>query len=134
MRKTARAATYALVGYSAETIYSAIHDLARGRRARLRTSPWMLGIYGSIRLLFEPLHDRVRNRSVLARAGTYVVGFYLVEYTSGRLIREVTGEAPWDYGDAAFNLHGLVKPSYAPLWATAGLALEWLHDKLADGD
>jgi uncharacterized membrane protein len=58
------------------------------------------------------------------------LGFFAVEYLFGRLLRNVVGEAPWDYSRARFNLHGLVRLDYLPLWAGAGLALEPLHDRL----
>lgn len=126
-----RTAIYAGVGFATEVGFSALHDLARGRPVKLRTSPWMLSIYGLIQPLYEPLHDKMRDRvPAPARATVYGLGFMAVEYTTGRLLRTLRGEAPWDYSYAPRHIDGLVRPGYFPLWATGGLALEQLHKAL----
>jgi hypothetical protein len=128
-----RAAIYAGVGFAAEVAFSAIHDAARGRRPRLRTSPWMLPIYALIQPLYEPLHDAMRGRvPAPVRAATYGIGIMTVEYASGRSLRALRGEAPWDYSYARRHIDGLVRPDYFPMWAAEGLALERLHDALRD--
>ena len=126
-----RAAIYSVVGIAAEIVFSAVHDRLRSKKIRLRTSPWMLPIYALILPLYEPLHDRLRDRSPVMRAAAYGSGFLVVEYVSGRTLRRVRGEAPWDYSYARYHLHGLIRPEYFVLWAAAGLALEPLHDRLA---
>ena len=125
-----RTVVYSIVGFCAEVAFSAAHDSMRGRRITFRTSPWMLPIYALIRPLYEPLHDALRSRPPLHRAIAYGTGFLAVEYTSGRILRAATGEAPWDYSEARVNLHGLIRPDYFVFWAAAGLALEPLHDGL----
>jgi uncharacterized membrane protein len=67
------------------------------------------------------------------RAAAYGVGFAAVEYASGRVLRRVRGEAPWDYSHARVHVHGLVRADYVPLWGAYGLALELLHDMLESG-
>lgn len=126
-----RAAAYAGVGFVAEVAFSGIHDVISGRPVRLRTSPWMLPIYGLIQPLFEPLHDALRDRlPAPLRGATYGVGIMTVEYATGRALRSMRGQAPWDYSYARRHIDGLVRPDYFPLWAAAGLALESLHDAL----
>jgi len=49
------------------------------------------------------------------------------------VLRLALGEAPWDYSHARWNLHGLVRAEYVPLWALAGLGLERVHDALTRG-
>ena len=77
----------------------------------------------------------MRNRPVWQRAAMWTGGTFAVEALSGTAIKKVTGEVPWDYARARGNkpvpLHwkGLVRPSYAPLWAMVGLGLEQLHDQ-----
>ncbi len=46
------------------------------------------------------------------------------------VLRRVAGEAPWDYRHARFNIDGLVRLDYLPLWALVGLGTEQLHDRL----
>ena len=75
--------------------------------------------------------DALRERVHAAWRGlTYGLGFLAVEYLSGRVLRRVVGEAPWDYSHALYHLHGLIRLDYLPLWAGAGLGLEPLHDRL----
>ncbi|MDQ4144809.1 MAG: hypothetical protein M3198_13935 [Actinomycetota bacterium] len=125
-----RTIVYTAIGFSTEVAFSALHDAGRGRKVRMRTSPWMLPIYALIRPLYEPLHDRMRGMPVPARATVYGLGFMTIEYASGRALRALRGHAPWDYSYARRHLDGLVRLDYFPLWATGGLALESLHDRL----
>ena len=127
-----RGIVYTIAGFAFEVAFSALHDLARGKSLRFRTSPWMLPVYALLMPLYEPLHDRLRDRSVLVRATVYGGGFLIVEYASGRMFRRFLGEAPWDYSYARWHLHGLIRPEYLLLWALAGMALEPLHDLLTD--
>ncbi len=125
-----RTLVYIATGFTAEVIFSALHDAARGKRARFRTSAWMLPIYGLITPLYEPLHHRLRSRNPAVRGAAYGLGFLGAEYASGRLLQATRGSAPWDYSYAPHHLHGLIRPEYFLLWAAAGLALESLHDRL----
>lgn len=126
-----RTAIYSVVGFAYEVAFSALHDAARGKPVRFRTSPWMFPIYALIAPLYEPVHDALRDRLPrLGRATVYGAGFLAVEYVSGALLRGVRGEAPWDYTYARRHLHGLIRPEYFFLWAAAGIALEPLHDSL----
>lgn len=132
MTRPGRFLLYAAIGWCADAAFSALHDKARGRRVTVRTSAWMLPIYGLIQPLYEPLHDAMRDRVPwVVRGAVYGVGFWTVEYSAGRLLRATRGEAPWDYSNECRNLHGLIRYDYFPLWAAAGLALEPLHDSLA---
>jgi uncharacterized membrane protein len=125
-----RTAVYTATGFVVEVLFSALHDAARGKKVRFRTSAWMLPIYALIKPLYEPLHDRIRSQNALVRATTYGLGFLAVEYATGRLIRETRGTAPWDYSYASRHIDGLIRPDYFFLWAGAGLALERLDDRL----
>jgi hypothetical protein len=125
-----RLVTYTLAGYAGEVVISAVHDLWRKKPVRFRTSPLMLPVYSTLLPLYEPLHETVRERSLATRAIAYGVGFLTVEYASGIVFRKTVGEAPWDYSDARYHLHGLVRADYFFQWALMGLALEPLHDAL----
>jgi len=131
-----RFAVYGALGLGTELAFTGLKDLARsgGRSFRGHTSPWMFPVYGLAQPLFEPAHDALRSRApVPARALAYAAGFTAVEYASGRVLRAVLGEAPWDYAHARWNVHGLIRADYAPLWALAGLGLERVHDALTRG-
>jgi uncharacterized membrane protein len=129
VRAPARFATYAALGWLSELVWLRVVERPRPNRRRW-PGAWMLPIYGLSQPLYEPVHDALRERPVAERAAAYCLGFFAVEYASGRLLRATVGEAPWDYSHASLNLHGLIRASYVPVWAAAGLALEPLHDAL----
>ena len=123
MRRSGRFGVYGLAGLAGELAFT-------GMRGRPRTSLWMLPVYGLAQPLFEPAHDALRARPLAVRAAAYAAGFSAVEYASGRVLRRLRGAAPWDYSHARWNLRGLVRAGYAPVWALAGLGFERLHDRL----
>jgi hypothetical protein len=43
-----------------------------------------------------------------------------VEYASGAALVALTGSCPWDYGQSAWSVHGLIRLDYAPFWALCG--------------
>jgi hypothetical protein len=124
MKGPARFLGYGVAGLAAELAWTAL-------RGRPRTSLWMLPVYGGAQLAFEPVHDSLRARPAVQRACAYGFGFTCVEYASGRALRALRGDAPWDYTRAHVQLHGLIRADYVPVWACAGLAFERLHDALA---
>lgn len=125
-----RLPVYAAAGFVFEVAFSALHDLARGKRVRFRTSPWMLTVYALLLPLYEPVHDGLRDEPLPLRAAVYGLGFLGVEYASGTAFRRLLGEAPWDYTYAKRHVNGLIRPDYFFLWALAGLLAERLHDEL----
>lgn len=125
-----RLVTYTLAGYAGEVAISAVHDVWRKKPVRLRTSLLMLPVYSTLLPLYEPLHDAMREHPLATRAAVYGLGFLAMEYASGMVFRGALGEPPWDYSDARYNLHGLIRPDYFFQWALMGLALEPLHDLL----
>lgn len=129
----ARSALYGALGVAMELAFTGAMEVlrSRGRRARGRSSPWMFPVYGLAGPLFEPAHDAMRDRvPAPLRALVYAGGFTAVEYATGRLFREALGAAPWDYSHARWNLDGLIRADYMPLWGLAGLGLERVHDAL----
>ena len=126
-----RLVTYTVTGFAGEVAISAVHDVWRKKPVRFRTSPWMLPVYALLLPLYEPVHDALSERSWIVRGTAYGLGFLAVEYSSGALFRTTLGEAPWDYSEARYHLHGLIRPDYFFQWAAMGLMLEPLHDRLA---
>lgn len=114
---------YGLAGWAFDSLFVCIHT-GRRRPSSLLNVP----VYGLAQPLFEPVHDRIRQRPLALRAALYGAGILGVEYTSGRLIRRLGGDVPWDYGHSRFAIDGLVRLDYFPLWAAYGLGLERLHD------
>ena len=121
----ARTVVYGLTGWAVDSAYVAAHT-----RRRRPSSLLNIPVYALAQPLFEPVHDAVRSRPPVARAAVYGAGILGVEYLSGRLLRRLLGEAPWNYGSARTAVDGLVRLDYVPLWGAFGLALERLHDAL----
>jgi uncharacterized membrane protein len=127
-----RFAVYGGLGWCFEILMTGIHDYMRNRDPRLpsRSSVWMFPIYGLLQPMYEPLHDALRDKPIAVRAGAYGVGIMALEYATGKALRRLVGEAPWDYTYAKVHIDGLVRPAYFPLWAGLGLGMERVHDTL----
>ncbi len=136
----ARFVAYGVAGWCTEVVSTGLRSHQRDGTWRLTgtTYLWMLPVYGSAAVLFEPADARVRAAGWpwWARGLAWTAGIFAVEATSGELIRRLTGEVPWDYGrprgEAAEPAHwrGLVRPAYGPVWFAVGLGAERLHDLL----
>jgi len=135
-----RALAYGLAGWCSEVVTTAIRSRGRDGDWRLTgtTYAWMLPVYASAAVLFEPAYAAARRggRPWWQRGLAWTAGIYTVEAASGEILRVVTGEVPWDYsrprGRKAEPAHwrGLVRPAYAPVWFAVGLGMERLHDLL----
>ena len=130
-----RFVVYGMLGWCVEIVWTALQRFHKGGPERWRlqghTYLWMFPIYGLLVVLYEPLHNALRATPWPLRALAYAIGFMLVEYVSGWILRRATGRCPWDYtGASRWQVHGLVRLDYAPAWAVFGLALEPLHDLL----
>jgi hypothetical protein len=138
VNRAQRFLAYGLAGWGSEIVSTGLRSHGRDGDWRLtgHTYLWMLPIYGSAAVLFEPAHDRLRTRPWWQRGLAWVGGVYAVEAASGTAVRALTGEVPWDYSrprgrkPVPRNWRGLVRPSYAPLWLGVGFGLEKLHDRL----
>ena len=118
-----RLAAYGTAGLATELAWT-------GLRGRPRTSLWVFPVYALALPLFEPMHERLRGRPVVQRAFAYGLGIPVVEYLTGRALRRLRRDAPWDYSHARFHYDGLVRADYVPAWALFGFGLERLHDRL----
>lgn len=126
---------YGMLGWCVEIVWTALRSTAtreqRGWRLAGVTSLWMFPIYGLLAPLYEPLHTALRPQPWPLRGLVYGLGFLTVEYVGGWLLRRLVGVCPWDYtGRSRFQVHGLTRLDYGPLWALFGLALEPVHDLL----
>lgn len=135
-----RALVYGLAGWCSEVVTTGLRSHGRDGDWRLTgtTYLWMLPIYGSAAALFEPAETSLRRAGVpwWQRGVVWTAGIYAVEAASGELLRQVTGEVPWDYsrprGGKPEPTHwrGLIRPAYAPVWFAVGLGMERLRDLL----
>ena len=122
---------YGIAGLCLEFLFTSVtSQLDRTGDARLIgwSSLWMLPIWGCAFLTCDVMGRRFAKRAVSwpARAAFYVLFCFALEYVSGAAIRACVGRAPWDYSAARWNLHGLIRLDYAPIWAVCGLGGERL--------
>ena len=140
---------YGALGWCAEVLWTALYELVAGTRkhptdvrVRVPMTPaerwrlaghtylWMFPLYGLGGLAFEPCHEAVRAWPWPRRGLGWAVLVFAVEYVVGRGLRRVTGRCPWDYSYARWNVDGVIRLDYAPVWFAFGLALERVHDAL----
>lgn len=121
---------YGLLGWCLEILWTGLGSLFAGDvRLTSQTYLWMFPIYG-LAVLFEPLHDYIRPLPFWSRGLLWMLLFFTVEYLTGWLLKNIVGTAPWDYSYAFFNIHGLIRLDYAPVWFCTGLIFEKVHDWL----
>jgi len=121
---------YGLIGWCLEVIWTGIGSLLNGDVSlTARTYLWMFPIYGST-ILFEPVHEKIRIWPIWMRGTVWMMLYFAVEYFTGWILLQAIGVVPWDYSQAIFNIHGLIRLDYAPVWFVAGLLYEKIHDCL----
>jgi hypothetical protein len=92
------------------------------------TSIWMFFIYGAA-VFLEPIHDIIKQWRWHIRGIIWVVIIWGIEYTSGLIMVNLIGTAPWYYF-GPFAVDNLVRIDYAPAWFVAGLIFEYIHKTL----
>lgn len=141
---------YGALGWCGEILWTAVYELVTGTRkhptdvhVRVPMTPperwrlaghtylWMFPLYGLGGLAFEPCHEAVRAWPWPLRGLCWMALIFAAEYALGRLLRRATGRCPWDYGYARWNVDGVIRLDYAPVWFCFGFVLERVHDALA---
>lgn len=88
------------------------------------TSIIMFPIYG-LAFLIKPVYKFLRKFPFYIRGSIYTAAFFLVEFFSGCLLKKL-GCCPWDYSKSPFNIKGVIRIDYAPVWFFTGLLFEKL--------
>ena len=89
------------------------------------TYVWMAFIYGFIPILGLLLHHKVAHWPIWYRLPLYVVLLYIIEFTSGYLLKLLTGACPWEY-KTGWNIMGLIQLEFIPEW----LFFTWMVERL----
>ena len=111
------------LGWCMEIIFTGLGSLKdHEHRLTARTSIWMFPIYGMACFL-RPLCRLMKGKNLLMRGSVYTCCIFAGEFVSGSLLKR-HGACPWDYSRAKYNIKGLVRLDYAPLWFGAGLLFE----------
>ena len=121
---------YGMIGWSLEIIFTCIYSLVDGSGdARLLgvSYLWMFPIWAIGFFIADIAQGPLKAAGIpyMLRMWGYVLNCYLIEYGAGALIRYLFGTCPWDYSEARFNVHGLIRLDYMFFWYTAAMFAEW---------
>jgi hypothetical protein len=122
------------VGLSLEVIYTAAIHFKKAGNLRLQgyTYVWMIPIYALVYPILTYVYPFASRYPFLLRGTGYVAAIYFVEYTSGWLLRKLTGECPWEreYRGSRWSIHDLIRLDMAPGWLGAAFIFETVYRSL----
>lgn len=122
---------YGLLGWNLEIIWTGAWALAAGDFDMVgHTSLWMFLIYAAAGSLFEKIHERIRGKRWYERGLIWMYLIFACELVSG-FVLSLFGLHAWSY-DGVFNVFGLIRLDYAPVWFAVGLIFERVHDVLPE--
>lgn len=129
LRHLERALILGAVGVAAEVLFTAFAAPSGGLRLVGFSYAWMLPIYMLLYPGFLLLTPVLGRRPWWLRACAYALGIMLVEGLTGLALKAVLGEAPWEagYRTARWNVLGVVRLDYFPVWAAGALVFERAH-------
>lgn len=115
-----------LTGWCLECFWTGLHALLffHDKTLRCGSSVWMFPIYGMASFL-TPISKQLKGKSFVLRGGIYAFCIFFVEFVSGSLL-SLFQACPWNYSNARFQIRGLVRLDFAPLWFVVGLLYEKL--------
>ena len=124
---------FALLGLVMEVFFTALGQLRSGHwDMHGHSSPWMMIDYGLLGIVTMWLARPMLRAGVplVGRAVVYMLGIFLVEYTSGMIFTHVLGLDIWSYYTMPYNLHGQIALSFVIPWYLLGLVVEYLYRKI----
>lgn len=115
-------------GWCIEILWTSFEKFRR-RDMKLigNTSIWMFPIYG-MASLFTPLFQLIQNTNFFIRGLVYMLSIFTAEYATGYLLNR-HDMCPWNYSKSKYNIDGLIRLDYAPLWFITGLFFEKLVNR-----
>ena len=117
-----------LTGWGFECFYTGLYSVFRKEHTLpCKTSLWMFGIYG-LGALIKPIYKVIKNIPLIIRGSIYTILIFLTEFTSGLFLKKHNA-CPWDYSQAKYNIKGVIRLDYAPLWFIVGLIYEKILSK-----
>lgn len=114
-----------IAGWCLEVVWTGIHSFLHSDFSMMaKTSILMFPIYG-LAAVIRPLSHLLEQDSFVFRGLVYMVGIFAAEYTTGSFLKTLH-ICPWNYENAKYNIHGLIRLDYAPAWFSVGLFFEKL--------
>lgn len=129
---------FVLMGITLEVFWTSISHLIEARNPRLvgKTYLWMFPIYAVVPSIYLFVLSHFQGTSIFIRGIFYMIGFYLLEFISGYLIKKAVGVSPWNYQDHSIKLFGktykthfkgIICLEYAPVWYIYGILFEFYY-------
>jgi len=127
---------FILIGITMEVFWTSILNSIKTKNPKLtgKTYLWMFPIYAFVPFLYIFTLTHFQETNIFIRGIIYMIGFYLLEFISGYLIKKAVGVSPWNYEDYSIkifgkkyksNLFGLICLEYAPIWFIYGIIGEF---------
>jgi len=93
------------------------------------TSIWMFPIYGMASII-KPISFKLKKHHVkrTERGLLYTLGIFSAEFISGCMLKKAF-KCPWDYSKCKYNIKGVIRLDYAPIWFIVGLFYENVLNK-----
>lgn len=119
---------YGITGWSMEIFWTGMINSLLKKDLKMIgfTSLWMFPIYGLF-VFLEPVCNRILDWPLYLRGGVYMLAIFAAEYATGWALRHFLGVCPWDYSAAKYNINGLIRLDYAPVWYLVGIIYEKLY-------
>ena len=112
-----------LTGWGFECFFTGCKGLFnKDKKLPCSTSLWMFGIYG-MGFLIKPIYKKIKKIPQFFRGIIYTIMIFLTEYSTGLVLKKHNA-CPWDYSNSKYNIKGVIRLDYAPLWYAVGLIYE----------
>lgn len=120
-----------MIGWCLEIFWTGLCSLKR-RELKLtgRSSIWMFPIYGLAACL-APLSRRLQGQSFWKRGLLYACAIFATEFLTGSFLKKFD-LCPWDYSKSKWNIGGVIRLDYAPVWFLTGLLYEKVLHRAQD--
>ena len=121
---------YGFIGWGMEIIWTGINSFLKGDlKMTGYSSLWMFPIYG-MAIFLEPFFNMLSKQPFIIRGGVYTALIFVGEFMTGWALRKVIGQCPWDYTLSPYNINGLIRLDFAPLWFMVGLFYERIFNDI----
>lgn len=112
-----------VTGWCIEVLWTSITNIkSTDKRFVGNTSLWMFPIYGMAAVI-SPASKILKRKNVMVRGSIYTFCIYFIEFTTGTILKK-RNCCPWDYSKSKYNINGIIRLDYAPLWFALGLFYE----------
>ncbi len=114
-----------IAGWCMEVLWTGILACCkRDMKMTGNTSILMFPIYGMMAFL-KPVVKSIKGKNIFIRGGIYMLCIYAAEYATGTILKK-RNMCPWDYSDSKYNVKGIIRLDFVPVWFGAGLLFEKL--------